>query len=321
MDQRKNSSDPQFFPGSIPMARIDGGKIRRLREKKGLTQLYLSTVVGVTTDTISRWENRRYQSVKLENAEKLAQALEVGLADILEQQDQDEPEAIPPLAGPQPKASPRPDTRTKQIIIAAVILTLLAAAGIVSLILFPELPDSTVTAERILPPHVPAGQKFPVLIRVRSLNQDTVSLIISETVPPGSKALQGSPPITTVDRRDNSLKWIGRTEPLDSVYAYMCQAPSDAHQAELLPFSGTVTLKLKSGDHEAIRGASSLTVAPYHWADINRDNMIDDEEILAVYDLYNDIKELEFDRDLIDNIWAGSGYRWNEEQKKYLVSQ
>ena len=59
------------------MVRIDGAKIRQLRERNKLTQLYLSTVVGVTTDTISRWENRHYQSIKLENAEKLAQALEV----------------------------------------------------------------------------------------------------------------------------------------------------------------------------------------------------------------------------------------------------
>ena len=46
---------------------------KEIREKKGLTQLYIATAVGVTTDTISRWENRRYPSIKTENGEKLAE--------------------------------------------------------------------------------------------------------------------------------------------------------------------------------------------------------------------------------------------------------
>jgi len=75
-------------PGTVPMARIDGAEIRRLRESKGLTQLYLATFIGVTTDTISRWENRRYPSIKLDNAERLAQALEVNLQAILDQQSE-----------------------------------------------------------------------------------------------------------------------------------------------------------------------------------------------------------------------------------------
>ena len=64
----------QIYPGPSQMTRIDGDKVRSLREAKGLTQLYIATVVGVTTDTISRWENKRYPSVKEENARKLAEA-------------------------------------------------------------------------------------------------------------------------------------------------------------------------------------------------------------------------------------------------------
>src|SRR6266702_3178773 len=62
---------------------IDGAAIKTIRETKKLTQLYVASVVGVTTDTISRWENNRYPTIKRENAEKLAGALEVELADIL----------------------------------------------------------------------------------------------------------------------------------------------------------------------------------------------------------------------------------------------
>ena len=69
------------YGGSVD---INGSKIRSLREQNDLTQLYLATVVGVTTDTISRWENRRYPSIKLENARKLADALGVPLEELLE---------------------------------------------------------------------------------------------------------------------------------------------------------------------------------------------------------------------------------------------
>src|SRR5210317_924311 len=75
----------QTFPGPYQMVKIDGSKVRSLRESKGLTQLYIATVVEVTTDTISRWENKRYPSIKEENALKLAEALEVTLDEILDE--------------------------------------------------------------------------------------------------------------------------------------------------------------------------------------------------------------------------------------------
>ena len=75
------------YPGSQVMIKIDGARIRQLREQKGLTQLYIATAVDVTTDTVSRWENKRYPSIKKENGIRLAEALEVELEDILEYDD------------------------------------------------------------------------------------------------------------------------------------------------------------------------------------------------------------------------------------------
>jgi len=66
------------------IVRIDGKKIKQFREQQELTQLYVATVVGVTVDTISRWENKRYPGIKKGNCLKLAEALEVDLADLLE---------------------------------------------------------------------------------------------------------------------------------------------------------------------------------------------------------------------------------------------
>ena len=59
-----NAMTVEMLPGGIQMVKIDGARVRRLREQKGLTQLYVATAVQVTTDTISRWENKRYPSIK-----------------------------------------------------------------------------------------------------------------------------------------------------------------------------------------------------------------------------------------------------------------
>jgi len=94
--------------GGIPMVNIDGAKIRRIREEKGLTQLYVATVVGVTTDTISRWENRRYPNIKKENAIKLAEALEAQLTDIIDHGQPTPPPEPLPNPAPAPAVEPPP---------------------------------------------------------------------------------------------------------------------------------------------------------------------------------------------------------------------
>ena len=315
--------------GVIPMVRIDGARIRHLRESKGLTQLYLSTVVGVTTDTISRWENRHYQSIKLDNAEKLAGALEVALAEILEQpQPEPEPtprqeeEAIAPVeTSAQEDIPAKPERRNLKLLITAVTVFAIAMVGLLLYALFPRPPQGALSAERILPPQAPPGQTFPVLIRVRADGPGAMSLILKETLPAGSKSPQSVPDPTTVDGKENSLKWISRTETGDSVYTYLCQVPTGAAYGETLSFSGTVTRKQTLGEQEEVSGAATLTVAPFHWADSNRDQIIDDEEILAVYDLYSEIEGLDFDLDRIDSLWAAGGYRWDEKKKKYAVQE
>ena len=329
MEQQKNPMPSPNLSGVIPMVRIDGARIRHLRESKGLTQLYLSTVVGVTTDTISRWENRHYQSIKLDNAEKLAGALEVALAEILEQ-PQGKPEPVPrpeeetiaPVeTNTQEDIPSKPERRNLKLLITAAAVFAIAVVGLLLYALFPRQPQGTLSAERILPPQAPPGQAFPVLIRVRSAGPGAMSLILKETLPAGSKSPQSVPAPTTVDSKENSLKWISRTETGDSVYTYLCQVPPGTAYGETLSFRGTVTRKQTLGEQETVGGAVTLTVAPFHWADTNRDQIIDDEEILAVYDLYSEIEGLDFDRDRIDSLWAAGGYRWDEKKKKYVIQE
>ncbi len=336
MDKPENPSPAPLYPGSIAMARIDGSRVRRIREQKGLTQLYLATVIGVTTDTISRWENKRYPSIKLENAEKLAEALEVTLEEILEEEDSETPaspetplgtssptetgEAADEAASDREKPAPAPPARRRSLLIWLLPLAL----GVAGLLLWPrpEPPheeEVTVSAQRILPAHIPAGQKFPVLIRVETSEPGPVSLLLKETLPAGCLATGGEPGFTSQDARSGELKWIRRSSDRQTVFAYLAQAPAEAEAGTTLGFSGSVTLKQEGQSMTAIAGDTTMTIAPYHWADSDRDGTVDDEEILAVYDRYADITALEFNRDLIDDIWASGGYRWDPKKKTYAV--
>ena len=319
MDQQKTISPSPPLSGGVPVVRINGARIRSLRESKGLTQLYLSEVVGVTTDTISRWENRRYPSIKLENAEKLAQALEVDLDEILENDDQvegpsEQQEKEREQTGSRPFRFPK-----RRIDIA--IGTLIILGAFIWFLLPHQEQQCYVSADRVLPPHIPAGQSFPVLIQVQSSDGSPLSLIIKEKIPAGGLALQGTPAFSTVDQTNNTVNWIRKTEDEVTVFAYISKTPLHATAGDKLTFEGSVTLKQHRGELEKIGGTNTVIVAPFHWADTNQDNSIDDEEILAVYDRFSDIEELEFDRDMIDSIWAGTGYYWDETKQEYVVME
>ncbi|MDH3327939.1 MAG: helix-turn-helix domain-containing protein [Desulfobulbaceae bacterium] len=316
MDHNKTNASAAPLPGGVPIVRINGGQIKKIREEKGLTQLYLSEVVGVTTDTISRWENRRYPSIKLENARKLAQALEIELDEILEGKESAPPEQNHDLHVRKKKTVP-PGFRIK--LSAAIVLALIITGFAYWYFFPPEKTSPIVSALRILPPHVPPGQVFPVLIRVQNPAGASIALILKESIPPGTDVETGVPSFTTFDPKNNELKWISRTENKQAVFAYIARAPGEVQDDSQLLFHGSVTLKKATHKPEKILGNSAISISSHHWADTNKDGMIDDEEILAVYDLYSEIQGLRFNRDLIDDIWAGSSYRWDAKTGKYKV--
>ncbi|MDD5757551.1 MAG: helix-turn-helix transcriptional regulator [Desulfobulbaceae bacterium] len=314
---------------NVPVAKINGDEIRRLRECKGLTQLYMATVIGVTTDTISRWENRRYPTIKLENAEKLAHTLEVDLEAILEQEENDTPSPLAPPEDPSdgqvPQAPPEPATPANTLKrhwrhFALLLFTIFVVLG--SFFWWQTKPAPmkiTVISTRILPKHVPPGQTFPVLITVNTNQPPPVTLILKENLPSGCRIISADPPLTTEAEKSGAVKWISRMDKQTSTFAYLVRAPNTETAGAQLQFSGELTVNQGVQGQKEISGATSLELAPFHWADVDRNNKIDDEEILAVYDRYSSMKEIDFGRDLIDDMWAGSGYVWERKSGKYVV--
>jgi transcriptional regulator with XRE-family HTH domain len=301
------------------MAQIDGSKVRSLREAKGLTQLYIATVVGVTTDTISRWENKRYPSIKEENALKLAEALEVTLDDILEKEEETaKPEETPTAAVSQSR--PPKLNRILLWLILMIVVLLLPFVWYS----FKQPEPVTISATRLLPPHTPVGQPFPVIIQVKTKQQGPFSLILKETLPADCEPIASAPPFTGMDKKTGNLKWIIRTNGHVTTFVYLAKrlvTESSTSSDASLHFSGSVTLRDKKSSETTIAGSIVLPLADHHWADANRDNRIEDAEILTVYDTFSALDNVEYDWQKIDDIWSGEGYHWDESKQEYIIQQ
>ena len=299
------------------MVKIDGSRVRNLRESKGLTQLYIATVVGVTTDTISRWENKRYPSIKEENGLKLAEALEVSLEDILEKEEKPAaPDVTPAAAVLQPR-KPK-SNRILPWLLPLVLVLLLPFVWYT----YQQPAPVTIFAARILPPHIPAGQPFPVIIRVTTKQQGPFSLIIKETLPKDCEPIISAPPFTDFDKKTGSLKWISRTTGQTNTFVYLAKkvhSESGAANDAPLRLNGSVTLRDKKSPETIIAGSLILPLAGYHWADTNRDNRIEDAEILAAYDTFSALDSIKYDWQKIDAIWSGTGYHWDAGRQEYVI--
>ncbi len=301
------------------MVKIDGSKVKSLRESKGLTQLYIATVVGVTTDTISRWENRRYPSIKEENAIKLAEALEVELEQFLEKEDELTKPAETAAAAVSQARRPR----------AYRILIWLLPLIVVLLLPFiwysmkqPE--PVTIFATRLLPPHIPPGQPFPVIIKVTTLQQGPFSLILKEMLPEGCEPIVSAPPYTSFDKKTETIKWINRTTGQAATFVYLAKkhSPKPGFENDTpLRFSGSVTLRDEKSAETVIAGSQVLPIADYHWADTNRDNRIEDAEILAAYDNFSALDMINYDWQKLDEIWSAAGYDWDPDKQQYILRQ
>ncbi len=287
---------------------IDGTKARSIREEKKLTQLYVASVVGVTTDTISRWENNRYPSIKKENAEKLAAALEVELGDIV-RQEEPEPEPVEEVAAHEPE----PPRRGRQVAIVLLVLVLVVAAIVASRFMTPPP-----TATRWLPAHAAPGEVIPVQIRIRKGETAGRGIIVREQLPAGWRLVKASPANSAGQQPTGEVKWLitGGDGPV--VISYTVQVPPNAPAQPAL-FTGSIVVHVSGISRSGtVGGNSQVAIGDWHWADINGDHRIDDNEIMPAYDLTEEMKGLGLDWKTIEAVWNGAGYRWDKEKKEIV---
>ena len=300
------------------MVKIDGAKVKLLRENQGLTQLYLTTAVQVTTDTISRWENKRYPSIKKENGLNLAEALGVKLEDILET-----PTAIEEVTDEESTVPSQFQTAVSNggifkkfwplYILGATFTAILGTIGY--FLINPSVPV-TLSAERSLPVHCIPGQPFPVIIKVTGLPAGSTALILKERFPENAKILKTVPEVNAAGVKNGRIKWLKKIEH-NALFFYVLSI--DGQETEHLLFSGSVAINSSSSHLLPVTGDTKISLGKHHWADSDKDNLISDNEILTVYDRYSGIKELGLDLDLIEEIWLGSGYNWNQKTSSFEI--
>ncbi|NNK95166.1 MAG: helix-turn-helix transcriptional regulator [Desulfobacterales bacterium] len=307
------------FPGGPVMVKIDGAKIRRLREEKGLTQLYIATAVDVTTDTVSRWENKRYPSIKKENGLKLAEALEVSLEDILESEtieielEKKKSDAL---------ADNKETVKQLSISLRALLLILLfclpIAAALIYVIHFKNADDnlSQVSIRRIVATHFIAGSPLPIFFSVSMPDNQSVPIILRENIPSDTLVKSTFPAISAKHKKNDSITWLDK---VSGPRVFYYTITTDNKFQGTLQFEGAVKYGSSRDEEQSIEGNNQSESGLHHWADSNRDNRISDEEILSLYDLIGNNAVSGFDINLIEEMWLGDGYIWNPNEQKFVI--
>lgn len=311
------STSIQKTGGGPQMVKIDGDRVKALREQQGLTQLYVATAVGVTTDTISRWENKRYPTIKRENGLKLAEALEVELIAILEDSTADKLEESAPKPPPQeiaetPKQQSTDSTSrfNKPVLGTIITVALLLILGLA--LFFTSQNRSQIIATRYAPAHVIAGQPFPVIIEV--VSNDQFPYVVKETIPANCKLLTTFPQIQLGKLKDHTIKWLKKDQQ-GSKFIYVGSLTASASRTAV-KFRGIVS-GTSGKKVSMIEGVNQTAISTFHWADTDTDNRISDQEILEAYDRFNGIPSINFEE--IEEIWMGTGYRWDATAHKIII--
>jgi transcriptional regulator with XRE-family HTH domain len=296
--------------GHSPSVAIDGAAIRRIREEKRLTQFYIAKVVAVTTDTVSRWENNRYPTIRRDNALKLAEALEVDIEDILKQEDVIEEEIFAAQEPPGRKRWP-------YLLLFAVLVT----AAVIYFSQQSRYHPPRIEANRFLPPFAAPGSR--ILIRVKlSSEMPLKGMILREEFPKGWKLVEADPLPSSLDNLEGMARWIFRSPTTQTSVSYKLEVDNNSVLGEYVELSGELIANPDGRRYEvALQNVGAMRVEALHWADTNGNQIIDDLEILEVSDLVDAAGKLHLDWDLIEKIWDAGGYQWDEKKNQFVPAQ
>ena len=296
-------------PPMDPNIRIDGDVIRRLREEQNLTQLYVAKVVGVTPDTISRWENNRYPSIKTINAQRLAEALEVDIDKIIKLCDDVEDVSD---AGEIHTHARR--HRLYWLVGTACVLVV----GISAVFrLFVFSPYAAVEAERLLPSYAAPGTAIPVKLTFSGVSS---RLVVRETLPSGWVLIDADQEPDSYDKATGLMRWILAVADEPVYIHYMAQVPENATLHSLQKFSGELVLRSDISDQKraGMLGANQLVVERVHWADLNADGCIDDNEMLEASYLAESAGDLPLGIEKLENLWMAEHYYWDIDSGDFV---
>ena len=140
-------------------------------------------------------------------------------------------------------------------------------------------------------------------------------LLVRENVPDGVEILKTVPDATS--QSDNILKWIRKEGSEHLLTGYLARAAGE--YGKQFPFSGSIAVRQGQKQEADISGDEVIRLEPVHWADTNGDFIINDDEVLEVYDKFGGLAGLAVDLDSIEEIWMGSGYRWDKKSQTIKI--
>ena len=299
---------------------INGSAIREFREQKELTQLYLATVVGVTTDTISRWENKRYPSIKFENAQRLAEALGVDLEDILEHADPDQVEEDAEFMDKQdvvPEKGKALFISQRVVLVGALLFILIGM--FVGYYWVKNGQQPTITATRTLPLHTAPNLSFPVIVRLKAGNSIDVPILLRETITGRATATAMKTVLhSTMQDYGKNPRWIGRLVEGEAAFLYMVHPDQGVQLGEQLSFAGDCVSGKVNKKGTQVSGLKSLRIEMAHWADTDKDLTITDNEILDAYEHYSSPGNIDVDFRDLERLWLAGRYRWDEKIRAFI---
>lgn len=310
-----------------PTVCLDGAAVRRIREEKRLTQLYVAKVVGVTTDTISRWENNRYPTVRRENLFKLAEALESPAdllikADLVAGECAAEEERVETVASAVPLERA---LRARFFLFMGGTVLLLGGLGFLfyrwaSPTFFPVFPSASVdfTASRILPRYAAPGMIIPVRLRL-NVDDATKRYIIREHFPPGWEVIEASPPASSIDNQDGMARWIVKPGEERSLIVYLVRVDARSPLGMIARFRGEIVANLDE-KNQAISsvGETEMTVGPYNWSDLDGDSSIDDAEMLEASLAFEELDGVHLDWQDLERLWDAGHYRFDPVRRRFI---
>lgn len=311
-----------------PTVCLDGTAVRRIREEKRLTQLYVAKVVGVTTDTISRWENNRYPTVRRENLFKLGEALEspahlLVKADVVMEEIVEENDSVVPAG---PPASVKIFLPMRLLLYLGMMVFLLVAGLIIYRLFNPQLPSPTdippdFTATRTLPNYAAPGMVIPVRLRLNVVDA-TKRYIIREHFPPGWEVIEASPPASSIDNQDGMARWIVKQGDKSSLIVYLVRVDPRSPLGMIAHFHGEIVANLDEKNQSiASAGATEMTVGPYVWSDLNGDSTVDDAEMLEASQIFEDLEGVHLDWKELESLWDAGRYRFDSVARRFIPTK
>jgi transcriptional regulator with XRE-family HTH domain len=296
-----------------PTVSLDGDSVKEIREAGSLTQLYIAEVVGVSVDTVSRWENNRTAAVKRENALALAEALEVEVGRIIRS-------AAPADEGDAERAASQLK-ETKRISPPVIALLIVVIAALFWALTYTAAPEPSVKAVRLLPPYTPPGSEVPIAIDLFTGSDEPVRLVLRETLPPGWTLAGAVPSADQSPGEDGVMKWILNVKGGSARVVYLAKTPTDAAESTAHIFKGEVVTADRGRDKGReglpLGGEARIDLEYLHWADEDADFTIDDSEVLRALERLESAKELGLETKDIRRLWGVGEYSWNPLVKKF----